>query len=487
MCRRPSPRQPKVRKKIALQFLVSNAALVVNFGLTIVLARLLTPEDIGIFSMSAVLVGIAHVFRDFGVTSFIKQEKEITAPILSGAIGLLVASSFGMAAILYFSSGLWAAFFDEPRVTEVIKVLAIGFAFIPLGAIPQALLMREMNVQKTAWVTFFSTLIYFIASVTLALMDQGYMTMAWANLINIIASGIAYNWVLGKSTSWKPSMQHWRRIASFGTGNLLASILKTIDAAIPDIALGKWSNASNVGLYSRANSTVNMVSTLINPTIYFFAVPYLAKKHHQTTDISSDFLRGDSIIVCMLIPALIGIAILSEPIILFLYGAQWAPAIEAMPWLCLAAGIKTLFSITAYAVTGKGKPHAVIPALLFTVLCKIAAIVVLFDGTLATFAMAIAFGQIAGAPAFVWVNWKHLGVLPILWVQNIAKPIPVWIAVASVAWLAHSIAPHQMSPFLKLLTSGIPIVITTVLGYMITKLAISEEILVLYRRFFKTN
>ena len=474
-----------MRRKIAYQFLVSNVAFIVNFLLTVILARLLTPEDIGIFSMSAILVAIAHVFRDFGVSSFLKQEREITPTILSGSIGLLVAASFGMAALLYFSSNFLAVFYDEPRVAEVIKVLAIGFAFIPLGAIPQALIMREMDVRKSSWVTLISTGIYFIVSITLALSSSGYMTMAWANLVNIIVSGITYNLVLGRSTSWIPSTHHWKRIATFGTGNLFAAIIKAVDNAIPDVILGKFSTASNVGLYSRANSTVNMVATIINPTIYFFAVPYLAKAHHQQGDISKYFLRGDSIIVCLLLPPLIGIAILAQPIVLFLYGAQWVPAAKAIPWLCLAAGISTLFSVTAYAVTSKGKPYAIVPALLVTVLAKFLSVWLLFDGSLAGFTKAIALGQLAGLPVFVWVNWRYLGVQPIDWLLNVLRPMPVWLLVGISVLAIQQFFPPNAAPVVVLAMSGIVIVFVTVSGYLLSQLAIRDELLVLYYKFFK--
>lgn len=476
-----------MRKKIAYQFLVSNIALITNFLLIVILARLMTPEDVGIFSMSAVLVAIAHVFRDFGVSSFLKQEREITPTILSGAIGLLVTSSFGMAAILFISSKFWANFYGEPRVAEVIKVLAVGFAFIPVGAIPQALIIREMDVTKSSLVTLFSTGVYFVASIALAFANFGYMTMAWANLINIILSGIAYNLVLGRSTSWIPSTHHWTRILVFGTGNLFAAIIKAIDNAIPDVILGKFSTPTNVGLYSRANSTSNMIATLINPTIYFFAVPYLAKAHHQQGEIVKDLLRGDSIIICLLLPPLIGVAILAHPIVLLLYGAQWATAAVAIPWLCLSAGVAAMFSVTAYAVTSKGKPYAIVPALLVTVLAKVLSAWLFFDGSLATFAKAIAIGQIVGLPVFIWVNWHYLGVHPIAWLQNVIRPLPVWLSVGASLVIIRHVLPADISPFILLALSGISVIVVTVAGYLLSELAIRGEILIFYNKFFKGN
>lgn len=427
---------------------------------------------------------IAHVFRDFGISSFLKQEKEITPTILSGAIGLLFFSSFGMAALLFASSPIWASFFGEHRVGDVIQVLAVGFIFIPLGAIPQALLMREMDVGKSAWVTLISTSVYFVSSIILALTNHAHMTMAWANLINIIVTGVAYTLIIGQRATWKPSAHHWRRIAKFGAGNLTASILKAIDNAIPDIALGKWSDATNVGLFSRANSTVNMIATLINPTIYFFAVPFLAKTHHKQGSISKEFLRGDSIIVCLLIPPLIGIALLAEPIVMLLYGPQWIPASKAIPWLCIAAGTSTLFSITAYAVTGRGKPQAVIPALMVTVILKIFFVTMLFDGSLASFAKAIAIGQLAGAPVFVWVNSRHLDIQPWRWLLNLLRPTPVWLTMGAGLWLLQSYLVVDYPPLPLLLVSAVIIVSISVIGYLMTKLPIRDEMIMVFRRLF---
>ena len=74
-----------LRKKILLQFLVSNGATAANFALSIVLARLLSPSKIGIFSMTAIAVSFAHVFRDFGVATCIKQKKELSSDIIATA------------------------------------------------------------------------------------------------------------------------------------------------------------------------------------------------------------------------------------------------------------------------------------------------------------------------------------------------------------------------------------------------------------------
>lgn len=275
-----------VRQKVALQFVVSNLALIANFVLSIVLARLLTPQEIGIFSMSAVLMAVAHVFRDFGVTAFIKREKELTPDTLRNALGVLLITSWSVAAAMFFSAPYWAHFFHEAQVLLVVQVLALGFVFIPFGAIPMAILSREMAVEKSARITAVTSVVYFGSSVGLALAGFGAMTMAWANLVNIIVSGAMARWVVDRPLPWLPGFRQLHDIVHFGLGNLLTALLKAADNALPDILLGRWMTPAAVGLFSRANSTVNMVGTALLPTVNFFALPYMAKVHHTHVLIS---------------------------------------------------------------------------------------------------------------------------------------------------------------------------------------------------------
>src|SRR5690606_17483586 len=118
--------------------------------LSMVLARLLDPDDIGVYSMSAVLVAVAHIFRDFGVTSYVKRQKELNPDTLRTALGVVMCTSWTMALLMFLSAPLWSSFFGEPRVENVVRVLALGFVFIPFGALPQAVLVRNMEVVRTA-------------------------------------------------------------------------------------------------------------------------------------------------------------------------------------------------------------------------------------------------------------------------------------------------------------------------------------------------
>ncbi|MBY0341747.1 MAG: oligosaccharide flippase family protein [Rhodocyclaceae bacterium] len=398
-----------LRKKILLQFFVSNGATAASFGLSIVLARLLSPSEIGIFSMTAIAVSFAHVFRDFGVVSFIKQQKELNSDVIASATGVLITTSWAIAAVLYLLSSYWANWFEEPGIEQVMHVLALGFVFIPFGAIPQAVLTRNFEVGKQAIVTIVSTTIYITVAIVLALNDFSYMSMAWANLVNILVSGACYIALRPPEVTMRVSLQQWRRVVDFGTGAMLTSSLKAIDLALPDILLGKMSGAHQVGLFSRANSTVNILNHIAGPTINYVALPYLARVHHGGHDMAAELKRVIAYISGIFWPALALTAVLAEPIIVLLYGEAWRESATAMVWLCLACTAQTAFSLTQPALTGIGRPYLSAIALICAVILKILFGILLYDGSLASFAIAIAIADLLTMLPYIYLLRRFLG------------------------------------------------------------------------------
>jgi O-antigen/teichoic acid export membrane protein len=465
-----------VRQKVVLQFIVSNLALVASFVLTILLARLLSPQDIGVFSMSAVLMAVAHVFRDFGVTAFIKREKELTHASLRNALGVLLISSWAVAGFMYLSAPHWADFFREERVVPVVQVLALGFVFIPFGAIPAAILQREMAVKKSAQVTAVSTTIYFTASVVLALRGYGPMTMAWANLINIIVSGAMARWALGRPLPWLPSFGQIQDIVHFGLGNLLTALLKAADNALPDILLGRKMTPTEVGFFSRANSTVNMVSTALLPTVNYFALPYMAKVHHANGPVAHEYLRASSLINTLMLPALAAIAVLAHDIVSFLYGSTWLEAVPAIPWLCLAYALSSLFTLSAPTLTGVGKPYADIGPTALLVVTKAACALWLMDGTLSTFALALALGQLLSLPYQLWIHQRHLSLPWTVWAKSTLPLLSQTALVGAVCLGVREALPAHTPAWAAIATVGVGAMLAFLAGCFMLALPMADEL-----------
>lgn len=405
-----------LRLSLLITFFASNGATAISFLVTIILARLLSPAEIGIFSIAAVLVSIAHIFRDFGVGVYLKQEKELTPEKIRAASGVLITSSWTIALGLYLLSREIAEYYQRPEVEGVVSVLALGFVFIPFGAITHTLLTREYRAKEQALANAFGITSYAISSILLAYLGFGHMTMAWANLVNIIVTGLVYIPFRPSYAPWRPSLRGWKQVIHFGSGAILGNSVEAINKAIPDIVLGKLSGPYDVGIMSRANGTTNIFLQIAGPTINYATLPHLAQKHHLGEPLGAPLMKATSYLTVCAWPAIIFIAIFAKEIILFLYGLKWIECVPIVRITCVTLLFSTPFTFSTPALMAIGRPYlSAIPGGI-SLAAKMVFIILLYNGSLNSFAYALLASTVLALPVSIWLQAKYLdfGTRPLL-------------------------------------------------------------------------
>ena len=399
----------RLRISLAITFLSTNGATVVLFLVTLALSRLLSPADVGIFSITAVLVGIAQVFRDFGVSSYLLQEKDLTPAKIRSASGVLIAASWTLGAAMFLASGAAARYFQQPGVEQVMQVLATGFFFIPFGAITHVLLTREMRAREQAIVTVAGTAAYALSALVLAYKGFGYMSMAWANLINIVVTGLAYSFYRPRNAPWMPSFSGWGRVSHFGAGSIIAGCVGQINVALPDLVLGKLSGPHDVGIFSRSHATAWIFMQVAGPAVNYAAVPYLATLHHKGESLHLTLAKAVSYLtVCGWVPLLLT-AMFAEEVILLLYGSTWIECARVVPWLCGITAIGMAFNFHGAGLLAVGRPFwAVIPNLIY-LLVRLGAVFAVFDGTLISFTYGLVLASIVTIPVGICIQRRFFG------------------------------------------------------------------------------
>ena len=397
----------RLRVSVLITFLASNGSTAVFFVVSLVLARLLSPDQIGVFSMTAVLIGIAHVFRDFGVSSYLLQEKELTPQKIRSASGVLITSSWLLGAGMFAASGTIADYLHEPRTREVMRVLACGFFFIPFGAITHTLLTREYRAHQQAWVYASGTSAYAISAVWMAYAGFGYMAMAWANLINIIVTGVSYAFFRPRNAPWLPSFKGWRRVTDFGGASLVGGTLGQINNALPDIWLGKSNGAHDVGLLSRAGGTASIVMQIAGPTINYAALPHLAKEHHLGESLSPALCKGSAYLAVCAWPPLAAIALYAHEVVQFLYGPQWLECVPLVRLFCICFAIGVTSQFHVAGLQAIGRPFLAILPQAAALIARAACILLMFDGSLLSFGWGLVLASVLTVPANLAIQAKY--------------------------------------------------------------------------------
>jgi O-antigen/teichoic acid export membrane protein len=397
-----------LRRSLVINFLSSSGATFLQFVVSIVLARMLSPSEIGVFSITVVFVNIAHMFRDFGVSTYLQREPDLTTEKLRSAIGVMFTLSWTISLLLVAISDSMGAWFGEPAMVPVMRVLAIGFLIIPFGALTNSLLARRLAADSQAVITAVGTVTFCLSVLAFAALGLGTMSMAWANLCNIIACALASIPFRPKDVPYLPSFRRWGRVLHFGAGTLAANCADAINNSLPDLLLGKLGSARQVGLFSRANSTVSIFSYVAGSTSTYGAVRYLSQAHQRGESLIPVLTRASSLLTGLGWPALAFTALLGSDIVLTLYGVKWVACVPAILPLTVAAGLTMLCHYTPTAFTAIGRPYlGAIPATL-TLVMRIAFSLLMYDGSLVTFAWGICLATVLTTPVMLTLQRRYL-------------------------------------------------------------------------------
>jgi O-antigen/teichoic acid export membrane protein len=446
-----------LRRSLVINFFSSSGATLVQFVVSILLARLLSPSEIGVFSMTVVFVNIAHIFRDFGVGTYLQREPVLTDEKMRAATGVLFTTSWIIAAALYAGSPWISLWFNEPAMVPVMEVLAIGFIFIPFGSITHSLLTREFAAGKQAIVSVVGTATFAVTCLTLAYHGFGAMSMAWANLANIIACAIAYAPLRPKHIPWMPSFRNWRNVLHFGVGTLFSNCLSSINSAVPDIMLGKLGNATLVGLFSRASSTVSIFGYIAGSTVTYGSLSYISQTHHRGESLAPLLNKSTSLVTAVGWPALALTYVFSTEIVLTLYGEKWLPAVPAIDALVISGIIGMMFNYTGIALTAIGRPYLSATPMIATLLTRITFGVVLFNGDIRSFSWAICAATVAAAPVMIYQHNVYLGHRFTSMLTALRPSAIVTVIVTVAAMLFKMMLPSSLHALSVLLVLALPL------------------------------
>ena len=346
-----------IRKSLVISFADKYCTLIIQFVSTMILARLLSPEEIGIYSLGAVIIGFAQMIRDFGVSNYIIQEKDLTRERLRTAFGVTLCLAWAAALALFALSQTIADFYNSPDVKIVIRTLAISLFFIPINSTILGLLRRKLDFTKLMMINVSSTIAHTTISLSLAYAGFGFMSLAWAAVggtLTTLAVGL-----LNKPPEavFLPSLSEFRRIFSFGSASTGASLLSEAGLSAPDLTISRNLGFESLGYYSRAVGFVSIFNFAVTAAINPVVLPAFSKATREGRSIASSYLLALSYMTGLSWSFFIFLALMTFPIIRILYGDQWDLAVEPARILCLAFALQSLSLFAAPALIALGKVH----------------------------------------------------------------------------------------------------------------------------------
>lgn len=344
-----------VRKSLALSFAQRNASLIIQFVSTLIIARLLTPHEIGIFSIGAVIVSFSHIVRDLGVSNYIIQERELTRDRIKSAQTIVWITSWSLALLLYLLASWAGEFYAEPGVTLTMQVIAISFLLLPFGAITVALLTREMAFGKILVINLCSTTAQSATAIILASSGFGFISLAWSAVAGAMVAVIGSILCRQRDQPWLPGIREWRRVFSAGTKLSGTSAFYEMGLGGPELITGRTLGFEAVAYFSRGFGAAMMLLRALVDSVLPVAISYFARQSRAESDMKSPYLKGLDYMGAIAFPAFACLSVMASPIVLFLYGQQWNAAVQPLQILCIGLAFLAVGNVASSVLVGSGQ------------------------------------------------------------------------------------------------------------------------------------
>jgi O-antigen/teichoic acid export membrane protein len=318
------------------------------------IARLLSPEEIGIFSVTMVLVSVIATIRDMGAGQYLVQEKELTEAKIRSTWAMQLGIGVTLACVVALLAAPTSGFYKQPEIETILWILAVNFAINPFGSITVAWWTREMQFQWIALMRFSGAVTNAAVGITLAWAGQGSTSLAWASLATTLA-GITISFILRpQSLPWLPSLSEIRHVFSFGSRLTSISIIATLSNGAPEAFLGRLQDMTQTGLLSRANGLVSMFDRLVMDAIGPITLPLFSRKVRSGEPLGDLYIKALALITALGWTFLAGLAIAAFPVMRILYGDQWDSAVTLTQILCLSIALALPIGLSYSILIAKG-------------------------------------------------------------------------------------------------------------------------------------
>ena len=324
----------------AVTMAAQGVKFLLQMGSTMVLARLLTPQDFGLIAMVTALTGFAAMFKNMGLSMATVQRAEINHGQISTLFWINVVLSLGVMLVIAALAPAIAWFYGEPRLTWITLALAGAFIFGGLTVQHQALLRRQMRFGSLALIQIVSMSIGIITAIIAAFYGAGYWSLVLMQLATAVAGAIAV-WV---ACGWRPGLpvRHSgvRGMLKFG-GHLTGfNFVNYFSRNADNILIGKFIGVDALGLYAKAYRLFMMPISQIRGPLNQVAMPVLSSLQNQPERYIKYYQRLIDIMASLTIPLALYCAIEAGFLIKILLGQQWLGAVSVFRILVIAALIQ---------------------------------------------------------------------------------------------------------------------------------------------------
>jgi O-antigen/teichoic acid export membrane protein len=308
----------------------------IQFVLSIIIARLITPSDYGLIAMLNIFISLGQVFIDSGFSSALIQKKDRTDVDFSTVFYFNIVVSVLVYIVLFISAPVISSFYNVPELEIITKWISLGVIVSAFSIVQRAELTIKLDFRTQAKASLISVLISGVIGICFAYYGFG----AWALVIQNLSSNLLNTLLLWFFSSWKPKLVYswgaFNVLFTFGSKLLFSALLHTLYINLYSLVIGKKYSTTDVGYYNRAYSIAQFPSINIVGIISRVMYPIQCELQDEEEKLNLSFINYLRISCFTIFPMMVIVAVLSKPLVLFFLTEKWISVAELLSILCFA-------------------------------------------------------------------------------------------------------------------------------------------------------
>jgi O-antigen/teichoic acid export membrane protein len=321
-----------------------------------VLARLLVPEDFGLVAFALIIMTFIESTRGFGINDALiyitdkVEETAETAFLINIAIGL---AQFILA---YLLAPYMVHFFDDARIVDVLRIIALSFVFDGFGKTHDALLRKDLKFRKSAVPEIIATSVKIVVSIVLALLHFGVWSIVLGQIIGHLAQTLAKWWALRWLPRLRFSFDRARALWQYGVHIMTSMMLNVVLEMADQSLIGTMAGQLQLGYYSIGARLPEIIIANFSLILSKALFPTYAKFTNDLARMRTAYLTTVKYTALITVPAGIGMVAVAPDLVLTVFGSQWEPAIPVLRVLALLGMVATLQWSIGDVFKAMGKP-----------------------------------------------------------------------------------------------------------------------------------
>ena len=344
----------KIISSLVYKFIERLGVKGLGLVISIVLARLLAPEEFGQIAIMNVFINLSQVIVDSGFTTALIQRKDITERDYSTVFFINLGLAFVCYLMLQIAAP-WISGYYEQDITKPLQIYAVAVFFNAFNALQLARLQKRMEFRKIMVCSLTATVLSGAAGIIGAYMGLGLWALILYNMMNGVIICITAAFVEKWLPKFEFSLHRAKILFSYGWKMFVSALLSSLYSDIRSLIIGKKFSGDDLAYYNRGEQFPHVISHTLDSAIQSVMFPTMAAVQENKDKLAWMLHKAETVGVYVIMPMMFGLAAVSEPVVRLLLTEKWLPCVPYMQYLCIANAAIPVISSNLIAIKASGR------------------------------------------------------------------------------------------------------------------------------------